>query len=1035
MTIDELQLEISSNAKSTTDGLDALAASLESIKAATKGGLGLGAISKNMVKFNQAVQTLKDPGGKISKITSSLSSLGNIQKATGLNSVINTLNKLPETAQRIADIDLSAFSSQIDQITETLRPLAEAMEKISSGYSAAKRVMSDTSGFQRAADALKGVGSAAKETVEELERRTATPSIFAGLLSGAKSVTSSIKSAFQGTQSAVSGIKSAFQNIAGTAKSAASAISSAFQKVSAAIKKIGTTITQVGSKIKGLIKSVLGLNSAFKKTNKSAGFFNSTIGKAFKSIILYRALRKIITQIGQAFQEGIKNIAAYSASTGAAMDSFVTDTMYLKNAMGSLAAPIIELLAPAFRVVTDAIVEAVNAVGMFIAALTGKATFTKATRSAQKYGDAVDGATKAQKNFLAGFDELTIISETATGTSDAVDVSGMFETVEIPSNFQNIIDTLKGPLEELEKFFYDLGFGLSEKINAGLAKINWAAIQDTANRIASGIAAFLNGAVDGLDWSLVGSTIGNGINTAFGFVYTFMTKFKWGNFGRSVAEGLNSAIATADWDLIGRTLASKWNALIDFLYEFVTTFDWKGFGESISAAVNAWWDEIDWEKAGQAVSEGVKGILDFFIAAINGTDWKDIGEKIREFLVNIDWKDIWEKVKEAIKAAFTGFKDLLTGVFGSEDAANAVIGILVGIATAVGVVKVAVAAYNIIMPIATALTVAWKVVCAAASVVTKLLGAAFTFLTSPIGLVVLAIGAVIAIGVLLYKNWDTVKEKASEIWNGIKDIFSETWQSIKDIFAGIGTWFSDRWKDIKTSFADVKTWFSNIFTNAWSGIKTAFSGAGDWFSNTVWGGIKGAFSNVSSWFKDTFSKAWQAVKDVFSTGGKVFSGITEGILGTFKKVVNTIIDGINKVIKIPFDGINKALDKIRGVSIAGFEPFKNIVPTITVPQISRLADGGFPDVGQLFIANEAGPELVGSIGRRSAVANNAQIIEGVSEGVSEGVYEAMMAAMSASGGGGETVINLILDDEKIGRILTRRQNANAFMSGRTQFAV
>ena len=51
-------------------------------------------------------------------------------------------------------------------------------------------------------------------------------------------------------------------------------------------------------------------------------------------------------------------------------------------------------------------------------------------------------------------------------------------------------------------------------------------------------------------------------------------------------------------------------------------------------------------------------------------------------------------------------------------------------------------------------------VCTAATAVTTALGAAFTFLTSPIGLVILAIGAVIAIGVLLYKNWDTVKEKA-----------------------------------------------------------------------------------------------------------------------------------------------------------------------------------------------------------------------------------------------------------------------------------
>lgn len=66
----------------------------------------------------------------------------------------------------------------------------------------------------------------------------------------------------------------------------------------------------------------------------------------------------------------------------------------------------------------------------------------------------------------------------------------------------------------------------------------------------------------------------------------------------------------------------------------------------------------------------------------------------------------------------------------------------------------------------TASTTAWNVVCTAATAVTTALGAAFTFLTSPIGLVILAIGAVIAIGVLLYKNWDTVKERQGNSESG-----------------------------------------------------------------------------------------------------------------------------------------------------------------------------------------------------------------------------------------------------------------------------
>ena len=74
------------------------------------------------------------------------------------------------------------------------------------------------------------------------------------------------------------------------------------------------------------------------------------------------------------------------------------------------------------------------------------------------------------------------------------------------------------------------------------------------------------------------------------------------------------------------------------------------------------------------------------------------------------------------------------------------------------------------------------------------------------------------------------------------------------------------------------------------------------------------------------------------------------------------------------------------------------------------AQGGFPDVGQMFIAREAGPELVGNIGGRTAVVNNDQIVESVSTGV----YQAVLAALgSNTDEGGETKIVINLDGEKI----------------------
>lgn len=67
-------------------------------------------------------------------------------------------------------------------------------------------------------------------------------------------------------------------------------------------------------------------------------------------------------------------------------------------------------------------------------------------------------------------------------------------------------------------------------------------------------------------------------------------------------------------------------------------------------------------------------------------------------------------------------------------------------------------------------------------------------------------------------------------------------------------------------------------------------------------------------------------------------------------------------------------------------------------------------MGQLFIAREAGAELVGNIGGRTAVMNNDQIVESVSTGV----YQAVVAALGGnSDEGGDTQIIINLDGEKI----------------------
>ena len=227
-------------------------------------------------------------------------------------------------------------------------------------------------------------------------------------------------------------------------------------------------------------------------------------------------------------------------------------------------------------------------------------------------------------------------------------------------------------------------------------------------------------------------------------------------------------------------------------------------------------------------------------------------------------------------------------------------------------------------------------------------------------------------------------------WSDVKDFIDGFVQAFKDtlgihspstVFAEIGKFLIEGLLNgLKSVFNKVLTWFkekvvapiSNTFTGVWSKMKEG--------AKSAWSGVKSTFSSVATFFKNTFTTAWTKVKEVFSKGGKIFTGIKDGIVSAFKTIVNALITGINRVISVPFTAINTALTKIKNIEIVGLKPFSGI-STITVPSIPLLAQGGFPDMGQMFIAREAGPELVGTIGGRTAVANNDQIVEGISEGV------------------------------------------------------
>ena len=127
-------------------------------------------------------------------------------------------------------------------------------------------------------------------------------------------------------------------------------------------------------------------------------------------------------------------------------------------------------------------------------------------------------------------------------------------------------------------------------------------------------------------------------------------------------------------------------------------------------------------------------------------------------------------------------------------------------------------------------------------------------------------------------------------------------------------------------------------------------------------------------------------------------------------LVNGVIDAINDMFHIQFDGLT-----VMGITlIPAFD-----IRLVNIPHIPLFEDGGFVDQGQLFIAREAGAEMVGAIGRKTAVANNDQIVEGITAGVTvanDGVITAIYALLNAVE---DKDMSISIGDDVIGRSYDR----------------
>lgn len=324
---------------------------------------------------------------------------------------------------------------------------------------------------------------------------------------------------------------------------------------------------------------------------------------------------------------------------------------------------------------------------------------------------------------------------------------------------------------------------------------------------------------------------------------------------------------------------------------------------------------------------------------------------------------------------------------------------------------------------------------------------AFTGVAIPLGIAFIAAGAVSIIGAAKL-NWDSSTNKVSSVAQTIGAVVGGAFLALGALLAFSGVNIP---LGIGLMAAGAATLFASVAPN-WNGMSDKTKKTISIISACVGGALialgaillftgagiplgLGLIAAGGVSLASAIAPNWNAIVDKMKSIGKkvgdVFSSIWEGIQKGFKAMVNGLIRYANSWI----DDLNILLAPIRLIVLGIAKAFGANISfgDVKIPNIPYLASGGIVSEGQMFIAREAGPELVGSIGRKTAVANNDQIISGIESGV----YRAMVAANANSNSGGTQTIRIIneIDGDIVGEKVIKYHNGRVMQTGASPLLV
>lgn len=790
-------------------------------------------------------------------------------------------------------------------------------------------------------------------------------------------------------------------------------------------------------------KGILSLSGIFRtltgnmKKNSDAG---RSIGFSMKNMIVsglimstvFRTISLITSGMGQ----GFTNLARYCSDTNYSISTLRSGLLQLGNGFAAAFSPILNFVAPVLSQLISMLNAAASAISQFFAILTGKSTYITAKNNFQDYAAGLDGvggsasgaadAAKELKRELLGFDEVTKLSDTmdATGGSGGGSGSGssvgdLFETKEVDSTLQNNVlewlDKLKtkaGPtLKALEK--------LRKEGLAKLGKFTFEGLKDFYNNFLVPVGSW---------------TLGEGLPRFINITNDFLNSIHWDKINNSLERF---------WKALAPFATGIGEGLIDFYEDLMAVG-----ADFINAVVPGGLDALS-------------GILEKF----DKSEIEGLGYAFGALGAGISTIKITNSLIAKLQKLF----GVLPAAGGVGTATSAAKGFSLGDFLALGAASAGTPAFDVIAnwildQVSEAMQAVipdWAYTALSNIGAGLALGAAAGSVIPGVGTIAGAIiGGIIGnlasfdyskVWEAIQNGWDKLKGKTLEIIATVKNDAKNWWKNVE-------TWWEKRVGSVKEFTTEVKnnasTWWNNVKTwwkeeigpaTVTEFITNVKNQASIWWNNvkTWWGEKVGSVSEfktavknqASTWWNDTkaywdekvgsVASFYTNVKDQASTWWKNVKtwwdkkvGSVTGFTTNVKDQASTWWDNVktwwNNFTRGKYLSITAKVHSTSNGDVAGGKTgsfadggfYKNG----RWSPITAYAGGGLPDMGEVFIARESGPELVGRMGGGTAIMNNNQIVASVSAGV----YQAVAAAMSQASNGQVMEVHVHLEGDAAG---------------------